>query len=381
MGVVGFVWLLASPDPLEAAEDDEPRNWFAGVGADVWLGGATGGHGYTQLQWRWYGLSDSGRLDLVWLTDTLEVRASQLELSEYFHLDASLKGQYPFGRLLPDYYREGRRQPAREFYAGYLRADVTLEVSDGQRHFLKLSARGRKWWFQRVDRTGANLTLPDDPWVFEPRLSYTYWHVERDRSQWQPHHPFPRTRGVAFGASIGADWRTETDEWGARTRPFSPLDARNEPDAPIITARQWFELGWPRSTPFYVHWTERAAWGQHEDDLTRRRLGGLNPWVVPIAGLPWGSLVSGRYVTSQFGLRWAGWNDHELGIFVDGGAVADIRRTGDLDDFGPAAGAGMLADLRFGPWKVDTRLGWAYPFSWLEARPSLSFWVSTGRTW
>lgn len=377
--LVGLVW--GSPRLAGAETEDDAHDWFAGVGGDVWIGEVTGGHGYLLVHWRWHGLGPSSRLDLSLSTDTLEASLSGLELSDHLSAHASLKGEYPFGRLLPDYYRRGRRWPGREFNAGYLRAEVGLQASDGDAHFVDLTLRGRKWWFRRLERTSDALQLPEDLWAFEPRLSYTYWNVRSDRSQWQPHHPFTRIRGLAVGARVGADWRSSSRAWGARGPPFSPIDPRNEPETPILTVRQWLEIGWPLSTPVYLRLAESAAWGSGEDDLTRSRLGGLNPWVAPVAGLPWGSIVSGRYLTGRLGLRWTGWADHEFGIFVDGGGIADLRRTGALDTLDPAMGFGALADLRFGDWKADARIGWAYPFDWLQSRPMLSFWVSTGRTW
>ncbi len=39
--------------------------------------------------------------------------------------------------------------------------------------------------------------------------------------------------------------------------------------------------------------------GQNEDDLTRMRVGGMNPYVIPVHGLPWTSHVLGNFVSGH----------------------------------------------------------------------------------
>lgn len=388
-----FVTLLLTVSTAIGGESDatgqpDGHAFYVAAGGDVWLGDVGGGHGYALVHWRWRGLPGPGRLEAVLNTDTLRLGVSGVPLGGPVSLFADLKGQYPYAELLPDYYHRGVEVPGRGFNAGYLLARAGLEWAapgdDGGAHFTKIWVNGRRRFFAPAGATAEALELPEDFWSLEPRVSYTFWALEPDRSQWQPHHPFWRVRGFAAGIRMGAEFRSTTDPWGARGDAFDPPDPRNTPDTPIWTARQWARLGVPTRGPIYLALSQSFGWGDGEDDITRAQIGGLNPWVAPVAGLPWGVHKSGRYLTARAALRWATGGltasaDHEFGAFVDAGTVADPRRIGDLDDFGPVGGAGLLADLRWGGWKADARAGWAYPFAWLADTPEMSFWLSAGR--
>lgn len=56
---------------------------------------------------------------------------------------------------------------------------------------------------------------------------------------------------------------------------------------------QWFAL-LPR-------FELRAGWARGQDRVLRTRLGGLNPYVVPLAGAAWAEWLVERYVAGRAG--------------------------------------------------------------------------------
>jgi hypothetical protein len=361
------------------AEGDE-HSLYGLAGGEFWLGPVNGGHGVARVHWRWEPAGTSTRLDVDFNTDTLRARLGGIPLTERLSVYTELAGEYPFAGLLPDYYRRGRRIPARGFQAGYAEIAAGLEWS-ADPHFITVGGRGRRWIFGRSEQTASDLRLPPETWVGRARLNYTWWGLESDSSQWEPHQPFMRVEGVAAGLSLGAAWRADDRSWGTREQLDSSPVRANNPDSPNATVRQWFRAGVTVSELVRLQFAERASWGWGEDDLTRDRVGGLNPYVAPVAGLPWAALVSGRYVTGRADVRLTAPADHEFGVFIDGAAVADIRRTGAFDTWTATGGTGLLADLRWGAWKADVRVGASFPGAWLHARPTLSSWLSLGREW
>ena len=367
-----------------AADDDgeqpDEHTVYTLGGGEFWLGDLTGGHGVLLAHWRFDPAESPVQLDVDFNTDTLRVQLSGLALTDRLSVFAEGAAEYPYALILPDYYRRGERIAQRGFWAGYGELAGGLAWSDAP-HFLRLRFSGRRWLFDTTSSTADDLRLPPETWVGSTRLNYTFWNVSPDRSQWEPHQPFMRITGFAAGLTVGADLRSDDGAWGGLA-DGSEVDVRvNTPDNPIVTVRQWARAGFRLAGPVRLQLAEAAGWGRGEDDLTRDRLGGMNPYVVPIAGLPWAGLVSGRYAAGRAEIRLAGPVDHEIGLFADGAFVADIRRTGDLDTYTPTGGVGFLADVRHRAWKADVRVGTVLDGDWLLERPTLSAWLSVGRVW
>lgn len=365
---------------LPASAEDDEHTLYGLAGGDFWLGPVSGGHGVAKLHWRWAPADSPARLDVDFNTDTLRIRLGGLPLTDRMSLYTELAGEYPFAGLLSDYYRRGHRVASRGFQAGY--GDIAAGVEwSADPHFIELRTRGRRWIFDRSEQTAPDLRLPPETWTGRVRVNYTFWRLEPDSSQWEHHQPFMRVEGIAAGFRLGAEWRSDDRSWGARRqRDESPARA-NTPASPSATVRQWFRAGFTVVEPVRLQFTEQASWGWGEDDLGRGRVGGMNPYVAPIAGLPWAALISGRYVTGRADLRLSAPADHEFGIFIDGATVADIRRTGALDMWTATGGTGLLADLRWGAWKADARVGTSFSGEWLRSRPTLASWISLGRKW
>jgi hypothetical protein len=111
-----------------------------------------------------------------------------------------------------------------------------------------------------------------------------------------------------------------------------------------------------------------AAYGQ--SFLTATRLGGLNPYVVPLAGAGWAEFWVQNYAAMRLAISWATrWS--ELGVAVDGAAFDQQLQSG-------------FALLLRGRWRrffVQTDLGYA---PWIVRAPGisrLSAWVMAGADW
>jgi hypothetical protein len=117
-------------------------------------------------------------------------------------------------------------------------------------------------------------------------------------------------------------------------------------------------------------------WG--EDDLDRLRIGGVGAYVVPLAGVPWAGLLSGRLAAAEVSVHVRTAGELELGLLADGVFIDDRHRASPAEA-GALGGLGAFADARFGPWQIDARLGWT---------PSLggglggwTGWLSAGWAW
>ncbi|MEL6344669.1 MAG: hypothetical protein AAFV53_16250 [Myxococcota bacterium] len=114
------------------------------------------------------------------------------------------------------------------------------------------------------------------------------------------------------------------------------------------------------------------GWGSDQDFLTRTRLGGLNPYVVPLAGAGWAEFLVEDYAAIRLGPSvQTDWLHMDL--------VADLAWFDDQS----AAGVGVLS--RFQPTErrgfVEINLGYA---PWLARQPNIgrgSLWLLAGLDW
>jgi hypothetical protein len=323
------------------------------------------------------GLPREARVRVTFNTDTLRAALEGLRLTQSLTVGAQLTGEALFGGLLPDYYREGRKDSSRGFWASYFEGRTYLKHSQSNHHTM-LTASVRKWLFHSAGMLGVDtnpaLLLPAAAVVFEPRLSYTYWRLAGEHGQ--RHRFFPRVRGLAFGLELGLDLRSEARPWGARDpATFTPEDVRNEPQPAAFTFRQWLRAGLPLTGRLRTQLSQWAFFGSGVDDLNRVRVGGMNPYVVPVAGQPWAAFLAGRLLAVESSWHFKVLGQQEVGLLVDLAWLDDERRTGRSDD-GVQAGLGAFADLRFlDRYQLDLRLGWSPT---LEAGHSFGLFVALG---
>ena len=343
-------------------------DWSAAALAahEQWLSPELGGHGWVLLDARGRGLTrGGGDLHLFLNTETVQAGVENVPTgTPRLQFSAAVRAEGAYAGVLPDYVAQGTRQPGRGFWASYAVALASIKWLPGGAHSLELVAAARRWLFARASATSPDLLLPPDATVFEPRLRYTYWAITSPGDEWQAQVAYPRLRGLAVGVELGADVRDTAQPWGALS---GVDDGRNHPGRVILMARQWLRAGAAVSPRLRLQLEQSASWGDGEDDLTRPRAGGMNPYVVAIPGLAWPSLLSERLIAAQASahVRPSLRLPHELGVAVAVGAFNDVRRVGALDAFGAAGGVAAFADLRFGRWQAYVRAGWAFPVAWL----------------
>ncbi len=366
--------LLAAPSTALAYDWDAS----AAAGYEMWFSPEVAGHGYGLFDLRGVGAVAGGDLHVSFNTETLYVGVERLRPgTDRVELAFALRAEGAYAGVLPDWIQNGASDRSRGFYASYAQALASIKWLPADGHSVELVLGGRAWLFARNGQTTSPaLTLPPDTWVFEPRLRYTLWRVTSDSDEWRPNVFSPRVTGLAAGVELGADVRSDASAWGA---VGGVDDGRNHPGAVILMARQWMRAGARLGSRVRVQLDEYASWGDGEDDLTRVRAGGMNPYVVPIPGYAWPALLCERLVSAQVSLavRPSLASGHELGLAVAGGAFNDIHRRGELMTFSGAGGVAAFTDLRFGRWNVHVRAGYGFPSEGVEA-PRVSALVALG---
>lgn len=351
----------------------------AAAGDDAWLSKDFGTHGFVLFDARRDAVA-GGQLHLFYNTDTLQAGLEGIRLADgALELSIVARGEALIAGLLVDCYQRGVRTPGRGFYASYVQLLPSLKWHPAGRHSLELVAGVRRWFFGRASATEASLTLPADTFVVEPRLNYSYWAISSPGSEWGAQVLYPRIEGLAMGVGLGLDWRTQRVAWGADVGG-GQLDPRNAPGRVTLHARQWLYAGVRLSAFARLQVEEHGRYGGGEDDLTRERVGGLNPYVVPLAGLPWAAVLSERLASGRAALhlRATRTSAQEFGVGVDGAMFDDARRTGALDQYSGALGVFGFGDLRFGVVQLHAQLGYALPMSWLATSPNVSALVTAG---
>ncbi len=314
-----------------------------------------------------------GDIRLHYNTDTIHLAIERLPMGEDFEFSIALRGEIFMAGLLHQYYEQGLRRSDLGFRASYVVLLPKIQWHFADQHTLEVLTNVRYWIFGDKD-TDPLYRLPGNTWVFEPRLGYIYWNIDSPGEEYRASKLFPRIEGVAVGASVGVDVRSDVRSWGFVG------DGRNDPTQGIWTLNQWLRAGWKTGERFRLELQETFNWGWNQDDLTRMRVGGMNPYVLVVPGLPWSANISERLAIAQLSghIRPKKNKPQELGLLVSGGGINDPRRQGLLDDYAGIGGLALFTDLRWGRWQVYARLGWAFPTSWLLDNPHFSGFVGLG---
>jgi hypothetical protein len=346
-------------------------------GGEIFGSPGFGGHGFVLVRYDLDGLPKQSHFAAELNTDTLRL-SYNLRLGPV-ELGFLAAGEVLIAGLLSDYYRDGVNDSTRGFYASYATAGAWAKVGIGP-HFFELAAGVRRWFFTRAGDTRPELTLPPDAWVGELRARYTLWMLRPDPALSEAQRLLPRLRGVALGVELGLDERSDTRPWGARDPVFAPIDPRNDPGRSIFMMRQWLRAGAVLHPRLRLQLDEVATWMWNEDDLVRLRVGGFNPYSVPLAGAPWAGYLAGKLAALDASLHVRVWRDHEVGVVADGVVLDDPRRTGS-GGAGLLAGVGAFVDARFGRWQIDLRGGWSPTVRPGTAAGSWGLFAAAGWAW
>lgn len=371
-----LVWLGA------AAGASAQSALFVGGGGQLWSKPDLDGNGIALVHYRLPEVG-GGEVQLEWNTDTVTAAWVGVPLGDGVSLSVFGRAEALLAGVLLHYHQMGQKLPQRGFNASYGQVGGRLALDRGWHH-LNFELGGRRWAFSPNGETAGALTLPADTWVIETRARYTLWGFDGDASFAEPHRPTWRLSGVGAGAELGADLRSDG-------RPFGDLsglaggapETRNEAGRTPAWLRGWAGMG-HRLGAARLQVVERFGAGRGQDDVSRARVGGMNPYVVPTLGLPWATWLPNAYAATRLSLHLPIGGQSELGPAVDAVFLpqADARRITPpkgLDGLALVAGVGVLADLRLGDWQVDAQVGWALPSVWLDGGPHVSGFVWVGR--
>ncbi len=312
-------------------------------------------------------------LDLIYNTDTLRLRLSDYCISAVC-LGAHIEGEALMAGLLTKYWREGQLLDSQGFNASWIAGGLFAKI-DANPAFIYYGATVRHWLFSRSDANPVDFVLPTNTTVLEQQLSFAYWGLASDKSLSEPHRMFPRYRGFAFGFDVQVDLRRQTKAWGA------PEDPRNQPEPFSSQFKQWASFGHQFHSRVRLQVKQEAFVSRGLDDLSRRRVGGLNPYVAPVAGAPWNAFLSDQHLMFRTSLHGRIWQQVEAGLIFDAGILQDPLRQGD-NNHGAVVGMGLFADAPLGPVDIFAAAGWSPPGVWQQDNPHLSVFAGVGsRLW
>jgi len=358
----------------------EPEHWHAaalGGGELTWNPGQLTGHGWASFDSVGQGIVGNGDLHLFYNTTKAHAGIERLSFADgKLAFFSFLEGEAVISQLLVDYFQNGLRISEYGFKASYILLNTKLQWYPGHHQTIEIIASARHWWFGERSSTSLPNGLPPNTWVFEPRIGYNYWNIDVPSYEWDAHRIFPRIEGFAIGIDGGFDVRSNVRLWGAN-------DGRNDPGKLIYNVSQWIRAGWQVAPLVRLQLEEWGNYGWKQDDITRRRVGGMNPYVVQVPGLPWTGLISERLVAAVLGLHLKAKesSQHEFGVLVGGGAFNDVNRVGALNTYGGAGGVTLHGDLRFGPtgrYQLNIRGSYGFPVSWLYDEPYFAGLVAFG---
>jgi len=335
------------------------------------------GRGWIAFDALGVGVVGNGDLRTFWNTDKVHVGVERLRFArDKLAFFAFAEGELGLAQLLRDYFQRGLEISEFGFNASYVLLSSKLQWYPGRHQTLEVVMAVRHWWFSPKSDTSEAYLLPPNTWVFEPRIGYVYWNVDSPSSELAAYRIYPRIRGIALGLTGGLDVRSRSRSWGLG-------DGRNDPGRPIYSIRQWLRAGWQFAPIGRLQVDQWGSYGWGEDDITRNRVGGTSPYVVPVPGLPWTGLVSERLFSAQAGLHFRANADspHEFGALVGGGAFNDVTREGALASYGGVGGVALFADLRFGKggrYQINAHLSYAFPVVWLLDPPYVAGLVAFG---
>ena len=216
-----------------------------------------------------------GDVRLYYNTDTIHLEIERVPMGQNFEFSVALRGEIAFAGLLHQYYQQGLRVSGRGFNASYVVLLPKIQWHVADHHTLEVLTNVRYWFFGDKN-TDADYLLPANTAVFEPRLGYIFWKIDSPGEEYRASKLFPRIQGVAVGASAGVDVRSDVRAWG----DVVGAPDRNDPRKAIWTLNQWLRAGWNTGERFRLELQETFNWGWFQDDITRMRVGGMNPYVL-----------------------------------------------------------------------------------------------------
>ncbi len=344
---------------------------FFSLGGDLWKNKDFKGHGIILAHYKTR-INNKSSANLAFNTDTLFTNY-QTEINKKFSCGASLKGELNLAGLLTDYYKQGELIKEGGFKASFIETSPYIIYHFNLWNNLKLELSTKKWFFKESDNTSSSFTLPSDFWEFSPKIIYTFWQLKNDASFHDEHRFFHRLDGLAFSIIGAVNFRNQANKWGFTS---STNDRINNPKTSALLLKQWLGFGINLGT-LRIQLKETAFFSENSDDINNARVGGMNPYVTPIAGMPWASFIVNQYLSAHPALYFKIFGESELGIQMDFVYLKDVNRTGSKQ-WGSAIGLSLHADVRINSWQFDLKGGYTLPASWMEKEPHYSIFFAAG---
>lgn len=262
---------------------------------------------------------------------------------------------------------------------------------------------GRLWVGGRFAVFAAELFIApwkDGRYAPERAVRAMYGELSTGYVHYLPKHFYAgtqlETRRYAFAAK-GEAVRAEDipdDTWRLKSTSFVgywtvPLKARVQAGIDYLTHTQenltpWFqaELLYHPNTWLLTPFTELRAGLLVSDSgssspIIRFRFGGMNPYVIPLAGLSWAESWAQYYAASRVGMEYQA-QSFGASVFAD---YAYLAQEYGLTEQALGAGGAMWCTL--GSWRIDLAAGYA-PVANRAAGakiPPVSGWISLARDW
>ncbi|MFO0726700.1 MAG: hypothetical protein U1E65_23130 [Myxococcota bacterium] len=290
--------------------------WRADVGAEI----NAAPHGVLDLAFR------EGPWTLSLLTDTLDARYRAERPDGRVELGGRVEA--PAALLLISPWTHGAPDETRARTAGYGGLDASWVQYFGHGFYVGLAASLRVYVIADA-KDPAVPHLGPTP-MFSPELDLGWYTRDAELK-------------ISFAADLG-----------------------NQQVAPRISAYGRLRPNWIFG-PTAELW---AAVASGEDDLTRTRLGGLNPYVVPLAGAGWAEFWAENYAALRAGPSLS------LDTF-DLSAVADLVTF----DGSRALGLGLISRWHPGRFFVESSLGWSPTLERPKDKLAWSLWLRVGLDW
>lgn len=313
---MSLLWLASA---LAGAEPAESVEWTAELGADV----QTTSHGLLTVAVR------KGPWSAGLYTDTLDLRWSPE--SDRGRSWVAARAEFGAAGLMITPWSNGAPDPDRAWFAGYAGVEAgRLRYLPGGA-YVGWDAQVRWWFFEELGTA-----------------------------------PAPDHRPVASAHTLVGVWRPALQGWASIGGDLQPQGLA--PSAQLtVTARPQWRVA-PRGEL-------RAGIAQNQDVVLKTRVGGLMPYVVPLAGAAWGEFWVEDYAAVRAGGGYQGalvgqWR-LRADLLVDAVVMDDKR----------AAGFAVDTRIQRGVWHLDTAVGWS---PWLRRPDELqpvALWIKLGREW
>lgn len=308
---------------------ENPLAWYANIGGDI----SQDGHGDVNL-----GLM-KGPWSLQLQTDTLDVRWSPE--GEHGRAWVGLRGAAFAAQMVITPWTGGAPDPARGFNGRYVGIDAGVLRYLPAGFYAGPMITARAYDFAAQPLTTA--PVPDGRVVTTPELQVGWWHEHAQVL-------------LVGGLDVAPTFASPT-----ALSPHLYVYARGEIPSTIIS---YTEL--------------RAGIADNQDFLVRTRLGGLNPYVVPLAGAAWAEFWVEDYAALRTGLL-APIGEHvRTGPLVDGVVMTEVYQ-GEAQDI--TAGLGWMNRVEVRKFRGQLDVGWS---PWLERQPGYgawSVWLRLERGW